>query len=142
MINSVTFATMFQNWYLNRGLLLQFCVDLFGREHESAIRRKRVAPRLKMLSKPIKESKLAILGLRNMDDIVSHRVVTMPVETFSAGACLAGEGSHGVNFVQQIGGCLTRTGQEVTTGIAFVNFRNFGHLGRRPGTLMVDNPWC
>ncbi|KAK1560428.1 hypothetical protein Q3G72_026584 [Acer saccharum] len=38
-----------------------------------------------------------------------------------------------------IGGCLTRTGREVTTGITFVNFHDFGHLGRSRGTLTVDN---
>ena len=49
------------------------------------MRRKRVAPRLKMQSSPTSESRLAILGPRKIDDIGSHRVGTIPVAKRQAG---------------------------------------------------------
>lgn len=55
------------------------------RAQESAMRRKRVAPRLKMKSSPINESRLTILGPRNMEEIGNHRVGTMPVTRRSDG---------------------------------------------------------
>ena len=58
---------------------MQSCVGDFGREQASAMRRKRVAPRLNMQSSPIKESRLAILVPRKIDDIGNHNVGTMPV---------------------------------------------------------------
>lgn len=49
------------------------------------MRRKRVAPRLKMQSSPTKESRLAMLGPRKMDDMGSQRVGTIPVARRQAG---------------------------------------------------------
>jgi hypothetical protein len=55
------------------------CVEYLGLEQESAMRRKSVAPRLKMQSSPIKESKLAILEPRKIEDNGNHNVGAMPV---------------------------------------------------------------
>ena len=43
------------------------------------MRRKRVAPRLNMQSSPIKESKLAMMGPTNMEEIGNHKDGSMPV---------------------------------------------------------------
>ena len=58
---------------------LRVWARVLGRAQASAMRRKRDAPRLKMQSSPVKESRLAMLGPRKMDDMGSHRVGTMPV---------------------------------------------------------------
>lgn len=50
-----------------------------GRAQESAMRRNRVAPMLKMQSSPTKDRRPAMLGPANMEERGSHRVGTIPV---------------------------------------------------------------
>ncbi|GER46464.1 acyl-CoA N-acyltransferase [Striga asiatica] len=50
-----------------------------ARAAESAMRRKREAPRLKMQSRPVRERRPDTVGPGNMEEMGSHRVGTMPV---------------------------------------------------------------